>query len=406
MKKLMGAVLLVLISGAGYSKEVLMDKSYYAWVDKLNLRDKPSLTSKVVHQLAEGEDVVFLGKKTKDEITIELRGVKYTAPWVLVQAENGKQGWVFAGALKKKNAMEVTVDKTSLFADPHSGALVLTACKKGEIVSYKQYQTDQKEMFKVSGKSVQGVWVMVETSKGYKGWIPAPYLKNVLDGKPDEPEAVKNKISTVEDLVNAIYGAESGEVITIAKGTYYLKSTLSIENKGNLTLAGEGEVNIYIKDENANVVDIYECKNIVLKNLHFKHYNPPKELICSGNVIYGYDNESLTLEDCTIDGSGYWGLWLSTLKSITIKNTKFLNHVDSSLEIYGVQNLEILGCEFKNNGGGINIGDCVRLVVDKCKFYDKAGITINEKVYSKKDFEKGILFDQAESFDGEENYGD
>ncbi|NPV03080.1 MAG: SH3 domain-containing protein [Brevinematales bacterium] len=404
MKKTVWILFIVLLSGAGFAKEVLMDKSYYSWVDKLNLRDKPSLTSKVVYQLPEGEDVVFLGKKTKEEITIQLRGTNYTAPWVLVQAKNGTQGWIFAGGLKKKNALEVTADKTKLFADPDLNGLVLIGCKKGEIVTYKDYQTDIKDSFQIGGKTVKDVWVLVETSQGYRGWIPAPYLKNVLNGLPDAPEAEKNKVSSANDLWNAVQGAESGDVITVASGSYYISQTLTIESKDNLTIAGEGEVNIYIKDENADVMNIYECGTIVLKNLHLKHYNPPQDLNCTGNVIVGYNSDSLKLENCVIDGSGYWGLWLSGFNSVELKDTKFLNHVDSSLMLDSIKVLFIDGCEFKNNGGGINIDVSEKYRINKCKYYDKSDIEINGSVYTKKEFENGINFDNSEG--DYEEYGD
>jgi hypothetical protein len=404
MKKTLWILFIVLLSGAGFAKEVLMDKAYYAWVDKLNLRDKPNLTSKVVYQLTEGEDVVFLGKKTKEEVTIQLRETNYTAPWVLVQAKNGTQGWVFAGGLKKKNKMEVTADKTKLYADPDLKGLVLTECKKGDVVTYKEYQTDVKTPFQIGGKTVNDVWVMVETSLGYRGWIPSPYLKNLLNGLPDAPESEKNKVTSANELLNAVQNAESGDVITIASGSYTISKTLTLESKGDLTIVGEGEVNIYIKDENANVMEIGDCGNIVLKNLHLKHYNPPQEMMCTGNVIYGYETGSLLLENCVIDGSGYWGLWLSGFKNLTLKNTKFLNHVDSSIDLYNIKSLEIDGCEFRNNGGGITVNSYDMINIKNSKYFDKAEIRINSSIYTKKEFENGIKLDDGDGY--EEEYGD
>lgn len=74
---------------------------YMATVDRLNMREAPNKTSKVVTQLAEGEFVDGFGEisANKDEAT--LRGIPYTEPYYkVVSVANGSaSGWVFGGAL-------------------------------------------------------------------------------------------------------------------------------------------------------------------------------------------------------------------------------------------------------------------------------------------------------------------
>ncbi|OHD55192.1 MAG: hypothetical protein A2Y33_05265 [Spirochaetes bacterium GWF1_51_8] len=392
MKRILLSAIALFFAGYLSAGEIAMDKEYFSWVDKLNLRDKPSLDSKVLYQFAEGEDLSYLGKKTSDTVTIELRGVKYTAPWVLVKSKTGKEGWVFAGAVKKKAEMEILTAKEKVYAEPNVKSIVLTECKKGEVVTYKGYQTDIKENFNVGGKTVQSVWVMVETSQGYKGWIPAPNMKNVIGGAPDMNQYDKPKTMSVDDFLKAVENAGDGSVITLKSGDYFLPETLLLQDKSDITIAGEGEVNIYIKDENANVMEIMNCGSVTLKNIKLKHYNPPKELMCTGVVIYGDNCGSLSLENCVIDGSGYWGLWLGGFDSVTAKNTKFVNHVDSSLELYSIGYIHFEKCEFKKNGGGINISDCAEYQFFDCVYSDKGAITINEVVFTREEFEKGIEY--------------
>jgi len=74
---------------------------YYAWVDKLRVRENPSLDrkAKVVTTLDEGEKVTFLGEVSEELFDISLRGRDMKGPFYKIKSKQGKIGWVFAGAL-------------------------------------------------------------------------------------------------------------------------------------------------------------------------------------------------------------------------------------------------------------------------------------------------------------------
>ena len=77
---------------------------FYAWVDKLRVRDVPGLESKrqgakFVDVLDEGEKVIFLGEKSSETYEVKLRGRTMNAPFYKVRTKNNKVGWIFAGAL-------------------------------------------------------------------------------------------------------------------------------------------------------------------------------------------------------------------------------------------------------------------------------------------------------------------
>ena len=79
-------------------------KEFYAWVDKLRVRDVPGLESKrqgakFIDVLDEGEKVVFLGEKSSENYEVKLRGRMMNAPFYKVRTKNNKVGWIFAGAL-------------------------------------------------------------------------------------------------------------------------------------------------------------------------------------------------------------------------------------------------------------------------------------------------------------------
>lgn len=82
-------------------EETPKQKTVYAWVDKLRIREKPELKSKELVQVAEGTALTFTGEISSNEIEITLRGRQMTAPFHKVITPTGQEGWVFAGALSK-----------------------------------------------------------------------------------------------------------------------------------------------------------------------------------------------------------------------------------------------------------------------------------------------------------------
>ena len=72
----------------------------YAWVDKLNLRSEPTTKSEIIAEIKEGTQLTFLNEKTEYTERINLRGQPYNEPWLKVKTEDGKEAWVFGGAVK------------------------------------------------------------------------------------------------------------------------------------------------------------------------------------------------------------------------------------------------------------------------------------------------------------------
>ncbi|MEO0899621.1 MAG: WG repeat-containing protein [Bacteroidota bacterium] len=75
-------------------------ESLISWVDKLNVRAIPQTSGEVIYQLKGGEKARYLGEKTTEKINIRLRGQEFYEPWLKIQLDNGKEGWVFAGAVR------------------------------------------------------------------------------------------------------------------------------------------------------------------------------------------------------------------------------------------------------------------------------------------------------------------
>lgn len=74
----------------------------YAWVDQLRVRSLPTLDSRVIVELLEGDTLYYLNTETVRRTELTLRDKKFNRPWVKVQTKDGKSGWVYGGGIVRE----------------------------------------------------------------------------------------------------------------------------------------------------------------------------------------------------------------------------------------------------------------------------------------------------------------
>jgi len=72
----------------------------YAWVNKLRVREQPTTKSEIVVEVKEGTSFTYMNEKTDYKERINLRGTLFNEPWLKIKTEDGKEGWVYGGAVK------------------------------------------------------------------------------------------------------------------------------------------------------------------------------------------------------------------------------------------------------------------------------------------------------------------
>ncbi len=103
----------------------------YAWVDPLNIRDKPTSKGKLVKQVTSQDALVFTGEKSETKETIVLRGVAYEDVWLKVVSPDKKEGWVFGGTVKRQGEKKGnTLISEQQFNFPHFGEFDLSSWQK------------------------------------------------------------------------------------------------------------------------------------------------------------------------------------------------------------------------------------------------------------------------------------
>jgi hypothetical protein len=76
-----------------------VNNTYFAWVDKINLRASATTNGKVIATYTPKDSLEFTGTKSDAKEIIVLRGVAYNDYWMKVTTKDAKEGWVYGGAV-------------------------------------------------------------------------------------------------------------------------------------------------------------------------------------------------------------------------------------------------------------------------------------------------------------------
>jgi hypothetical protein len=75
---------------------------FYSEVENLSVRREPDLKSKRIAKLKEGERVTDLGRISRNEISVKLRGNRTYGPFYLIRTRKGIEGWAYSRGLSNR----------------------------------------------------------------------------------------------------------------------------------------------------------------------------------------------------------------------------------------------------------------------------------------------------------------
>ena len=75
---------------------------FYSEVENLSVRREPDLKSKRIAKLKEGERVTDLGRTSRNEISVKLRGTRTSGPFFLIRTRKGIEGWAYSRGLSNR----------------------------------------------------------------------------------------------------------------------------------------------------------------------------------------------------------------------------------------------------------------------------------------------------------------
>lgn len=159
-----------------------------------------------------------------------------------------------------------------------------------------------------------------------------------------------------ETLQHAINDAKDGSTITIMPGEYYSKDVIEISGKSNLTIRGQGHVELLTNNMQSDVIHVGNSDNIVFDNLTVRHTDPPKDTRCSGNVFSLWNSEDVTIMNSDINGSGVVGVMSYDQDGLILQNNTFHRNQYAGVELFHSRGVSRLyNNTFDNNGKHIDI---------------------------------------------------
>lgn len=176
----------------------------------------------------------------------------------------------------------------------------------------------------------------------YKNTCVTTYLRvNSPEYENREEYKYKNNVtvSTVEEFVNAL---QSNTRITMKEGVYNLSEVEAYGDEGmglfayleNITIEAEENANVEICVDNGfdDVILLVSCNNVVLRGLTLGHHVEPGE--CDGDVIHMSYCYNVTIDKCSLYGSGAYGISADSSSYVDITNTDIYECTYGLMSLY------------------------------------------------------------------------
>ena len=64
-------------------------------------------------KVSDKQPLIFTGERSDKPETIVLRGVAYYEPWLKIKVDDNNEGWVFGGAVKRKDEEKGNAEMTA-----------------------------------------------------------------------------------------------------------------------------------------------------------------------------------------------------------------------------------------------------------------------------------------------------
>ena len=191
-------------------------------------------------------------------------------------------------------------------------------------------------------------------------------------------------------LQTKLITAKEGETIEIEAGTFYLTTSLSLDNKKNITIKGRGMDKTILsfkgQVEGAEGFKITNAQNITIEDLTVQdakgdaiktqlveditfravktEWTGKPDKKNGGYGLYPVQCNKVMIDGCVAIGASDAGIYVGQSKDIVVKNSKAYHNV-AGIEIENSLNAEVFENEAYMNTGGILVFDLPDLIQKK-----------------------------------------
>lgn len=142
-----------------------------------------------------------------------------------------------------------------------------------------------------------------------------------------------------------------------------------MKNLRNVTIEGVGDIQVSFLTENTDcdTLSMENCRNITLKNLYMGHV-PQVNYECAGAVLYMYDCDGLTIQNCTLFGSGEYGIFGGEINGLFVQDTGFIDCSENLVDLYYSSDITFENCSFINEEDqSIEFWKCSNVLFRNCE---------------------------------------
>lgn len=176
-----------------------------------------------------------------------------------------------------------------------------------------------------------------------------PEYKRILIGDDDNAvhqsviqhkDGTFSKTMTIKEAFKAL---KSDEKLYLNAFALKLYETLELKDLENIEIIGDDT--FFKAKEDIPIITFKNMKNVSIQNIRVAHEIGEN---CSQNCLEFYDTDGLKIRNCEFDGSGYFGLALSTTDNAYIDSSEFFN-CTYGLAAWNSSNLTVKNNVFRKN---------------------------------------------------------
>jgi hypothetical protein len=184
-------------------------------------------------------------------------------------------------------------------------------------------------------------------------------------GAEDRDGQGRLRFITVRNAVEFLSALGSDRVITLEPGTYDLSNKSEIKHANltwkndfdgfypivksvsDLTIRSSGGARVVIAPSYGWVMEFQTSRGLRFQGVEFVHTKPG---YCLGGVLRFELCEGVEIFDCSLDGSGTYGLELSGSRNFSMEKSRIRNCTYGIMQLFRSSDAEFKGSEFTNNG--------------------------------------------------------
>lgn len=228
------------------------------------------------------------------------------------------------------------------------------------IMNIRLIEVGTGEALNTASKMYSDINALLKDSRSFTFAFLGVELKE--DNQSDTEDSSFILVDSVEGFMSAI---RSNVVIKLQEGRYNISDGYKYENKNvnwedyydglfpviraisNTSFIGMGNVEIVIDPAYSWVFEFKTCDNLTFENITFGHTKPG---YCVGGVLRFAMCENIEIQNCTLYGSGIYGIELERAYHISVNNSVIKDCTYGLLTIFNSEDVSFNNTSFLNTG--------------------------------------------------------